>query len=227
VRVYIRCDRSRKEITINSSYYWRIITSFAFNHILLNIVILRGAFILFLLDNILFGQMVFPQRNRPINVTAHVRKCINMRAPIAKGCGYSGFFISSCTNTVRWRQRAPAVAPVARGGARDIIPHHAHYQYIPVFGDDLQLHPDRHYREGTVDHRGLRSIPELARFSIRVEVWLNYLSKANRVTRRQSISLLIASIIYNYACIIACHPSNERSPRSRIDHVQANVSPSD
>lgn len=79
------------------------------------------------------------------------------------------FFIRSITSIVR-RRRAPAVAPVAGSGARDIIPHHAHYQYIPVFGDDLQLHSDRHYREGAVDHRGLRSVPQLAWFSIRVEV---------------------------------------------------------
>lgn len=50
------------------------------------------------------------------------------------------------------------MAVMAGGSSRHPVPHHADNQYIPLLGDDLQLHQDGHYREGAIDYRGLRSV---------------------------------------------------------------------
>lgn len=65
---------------------------------------------------------------------------------------------SSGSVIVRGWQRSPCMAVMAGGSSRHPVPHHADNQYIPLLGDDLQLHQDGHYREGAIDYRGLRSV---------------------------------------------------------------------
>lgn len=69
------------------------------------------------------------------------------------------------------RRHQAAVAAVPVHSVRAHVPHHAGHQRVPVLGDDVLVRPHRHHREGAEHHRGLRPVPQLARFAIRIQVY--------------------------------------------------------
>lgn len=70
----------------------------------------------------------------------------------------------------RWGS-APGLVTLAGDSLGYPAADNVHNQCVPLLGDDVQLRTNRNHREGALDHRGLRSLSQLAWLPVRLEVW--------------------------------------------------------